>query len=373
MNETHNRPVVVGVDAGGTRSRACLVEAVRPTAPGGPWQAGEVLGRGSGGPGNALSVCRADLTRHLTEAVGEALAEAEAADPGVRGRLAAAYGGFAGAAQGLGPERGEELAQDCLRAALAAHGAPGVPVAAGGDIDVALAAAPGAPADGLVLIAGTGAIAARIGDRRRAAVSDGHGWLLGDEGSGYWLGNHGVRAALEALDGRGPWTGLVPRVAGYFLPERFAAGEPGGEPGDGATPAVPGGEPGRDGRGQGGLDGLDRLGGPERHRLSEAIVSAAYALPPVRLAALSTAVAEAAAEGDPVAAGLLDTAADLLAGTVRSLDPRPGDPLVATGGLLAPGGPLLDRVTERLAGHGLRVFAVPDGSQGAAALACTLL
>jgi hypothetical protein len=34
---------------------------------------------------------------------------------------------------------------------------------------------------------------------------------------------------------------------------------------------------------------------------------------------------------------------------------------------------MLDRVADRLAGHGLRIFAVPDGSQGAAALACALL
>lgn len=368
MNETHNRPLVVGVDAGGTRSRACLAEAA--PAAGGAWSAGAVLGRGSGGPGNALSVGRGDLTRHLTDAVGAALAQAEAAAPGIRRRLAAAYGGFAGAARGLGPERGEELAADCLRAALAAHGVPGVPVAVGGDVDVALAAAPGAPADGLVLIAGTGAIAARIAGRRRVAVCDGHGWLLGDEGSGYWLGNRAVRAALEALDGRGPWTALVPRVAAHFLCE--GAGEDPAGPDLTGGPAGPG--PDRLGRlGGSDPDRLGRLGGPERHRLGEAIVSAAYARPPARLAELSPVVADVAAAGDPVAARLLDTAADLLAATVRSLDPHPGDPLVVTGGLLAPGGPLLDRVAGRLADHELRVFAVPDGSQGAAALACTLL
>ncbi|WP_335973513.1 BadF/BadG/BcrA/BcrD ATPase family protein [Streptomyces sp. CA2R106] len=359
-------PLVVGIDAGGTRSRACLAE-------GGP--GGRVLGRGTGGPGNALSVGRADLTRHLAAAVGEALAEAASAprwraDGGeLRGRVGAAFGGFAGAAPGAGPERGAELAVSCLRDALAAHGITGVPVGIGGDTEVALAAAPGAPADGLVLIAGTGAIAARLAGGRSAAVSDGHGWLLGDEGSGFWLGNRAARAALEALDGRGPWTALVPRVVAHFL------GGPGGA-GDTA-----GGEGSRGGgEGSAGGEELRRAlaVGPAsdpvaRHLLGELVVTRAYAQAPARLGALSPAVVEEAAGGDAVARGLLDTAAGLLAATVRSLGPRPGEPLVVTGGLLGPGGPLLARVAERLADRGLRVFPVADGSAGAAALARGLL
>jgi N-acetylglucosamine kinase-like BadF-type ATPase len=360
-------PLVVGIDAGGTRSRACLAE-------GGP--GGRVLGRGSGGPGNALSVGRADLTRHLAAAVGEALAEAASAPQwradggGPRGRVGAAFGGFAGAAPGAGPERGAELAASCLRDALAAHGITGVPVGVGGDTEVALAAAPGAPADGLVLIAGTGAVAARLAGGRSAAVSDGHGWLLGDEGSGFWLGNRAVRAALEALDGRGPWTALVPRVVAHFL---------GGPAGAGDT----GGREGSAGGGEGSASGGEELRralavGPSgdpvaRHLLGELVVTRAYAQAPARLGALSPAVVEAAADGDAVARGLLDTAAGLLAATVRSLGPRPGEPLVVTGGLLGPGGPLLARVTERLADRGLRVFPVADGAAGAAALARGLL
>ncbi|WP_202233051.1 N-acetylglucosamine kinase [Actinacidiphila reveromycinica] len=361
-------PLVVGIDAGGTRSRACLAVGV----PGGP-----VLGRGCGGPGNALSVGRADLTRHLAAAVGEALAGALPADPEARGRIGAAFGGFAGAAPGAGPERGEDLAVSCLRDALAEHGVTGVPVGVGGDADVALAAAPGAPRDGLVLIAGTGAIAARLAGGRRAAVSDGHGWLLGDEGSGFWLGNHGTRAALEALDGRGPWTALVPRVVAHFL---GAGAGTGAGAGVGADAAVGSGGEGVGTEGPVGAEALRRAleVGPSsdpvaRHLLGELVVTRAYAQAPARLGALSPAVAEEAERGDQVARRLLDTAAGLLAATVRSLGPRPGEPLVVTGGLLAPGGPLLARVTERLADRGLRIFPVADGSTGAAALACDLL
>ncbi|WP_435173209.1 BadF/BadG/BcrA/BcrD ATPase family protein [Actinacidiphila sp. bgisy145] len=381
-------PLVVGIDAGGTRSRACLAE-------GGP--GGRVLGRGTGGPGNALSVGRGDLTRHLAAAVGEALAEAASAprwraDGGeLRDRVGAAFGGFAGAAPGAGPERGAELAVSCLRDALAAHGITGVPVGIGGDTEVALAAAPGAPADGLVLIAGTGAIAARLAGGRSAAVSDGHGWLLGDEGSGFWLGNRAARAALEALDGRGPWTALVPRVVAHFLGGPAGAGDTaggegspgGGEGSAGGGEGSAGGGEGSAGGGEGSAGGGEELRralavGPAsdpvaRHLLGELVVTRAYAQAPARLGALSPAVVEEAAGGDAVARGLLDTAAGLLAATVRSLAPRPGEPLVVTGGLLGPGGPLLARVTERLADHGLRVFPVADGSAGAAALARGLL
>lgn len=330
MNEIHSRPLVVGVDAGGTRSRACLA------APD-----GTVLGRGTGGPGNALSVARADLTRHLAAAIAEAVPAAE------RHRVRAAFGGFAGAADGLGTERGRGLALACLEDALAANGVTGAAVDVGGDTEVALASAPGAPADGLVLIAGTGAIASRLTGRRRTAVVDGHGWLLGDEGSGYWLGAHAVRAALEALDGRGPWTLLVAKVAAHYFPPA-----PGRPPYPLPGPSAP-------------FEARDALG--------EAIVARAYGRPAPRLALLSRAAVEAADEGDAVALRLLDRAADLLAGAVRALGPRAGEPLAMAGGLLGPDGPLLSRVTARLDGLGLRAYPVADGTAGAVALARTLL
>ena len=37
----------------------------------------------------------------------------------------------------------------------------------------------------------------------------GHGFLLGDEGGGYWIGREAVRAALRAADGTGPATALT--------------------------------------------------------------------------------------------------------------------------------------------------------------------
>ena len=45
----------------------------------------------------------------------------------------------------------------------------------------------------------------RRGDRPQGrTTAGGHGWLLGDEGSGFWLGREAVRAALRALDAAAP-------------------------------------------------------------------------------------------------------------------------------------------------------------------------
>ncbi|MEU2241806.1 BadF/BadG/BcrA/BcrD ATPase family protein [Streptomyces sp. NPDC018338] len=297
-----DRSWVVGIDAGGTRIRARLADTA-----GGP-----VLGEGAGGPGNALSVAPDALARHLTDALREALPE------GGGRHVRAVVAGFAGGGEGGGRER----ALAALARALDAVGAAPGAVEVYGDAEVAFAAGPGAPADGLVLIAGTGAAAARVERRRALRVVDGDGWLLGDAGSGYWLGREAVRAVLRALDGRGPGTALAGPVGELC----------------------------------GGLG-------------KEAVLRYAYEGHPVRLAALSPLVAGAAAAGDGPARELLDRAGAELCATVRALGPRPGEPLVVTGGLVGPGGPLLGRLVEGVREWGLVPVPVPDGVAGAVALA----
>ncbi|MEV0247468.1 BadF/BadG/BcrA/BcrD ATPase family protein [Nocardia sp. NPDC050712] len=65
---------------------------------------------------------------------------------------------------------------------------------------------------GVVLAAGTGAVATAVDDAGCFTRVDGWGPLLGDEGSGGWIGLEGLRAALRAYDGRGPRTTLVDAV-----------------------------------------------------------------------------------------------------------------------------------------------------------------
>ena len=71
---------------------------------------------------------------------------------------------------------------------------------------------------GVVLAAGTGAVAVAVGVDGATYRADGWGPWLGDEGGGAWLGLQGLRAALRASDGRGPPTMLHALAIARFGP-----------------------------------------------------------------------------------------------------------------------------------------------------------
>jgi N-acetylglucosamine kinase-like BadF-type ATPase/TusA-related sulfurtransferase len=72
---------------------------------------------------------------------------------------------------------------------------------------------------GVVVAAGTGAVALGTDLRGCWVRSDGWGHLLGDEGSGAWIGAAGLRAALRAHDGRtGGSPALLERLVARFGP-----------------------------------------------------------------------------------------------------------------------------------------------------------
>ncbi|MEW2546849.1 BadF/BadG/BcrA/BcrD ATPase family protein [Streptomyces sp. NPDC047002] len=311
--------LVLGIDAGGTRTRAALAPA-RPRETPAP-----LLATGTSGPGNALSVPEETLAGHLGEAVAAAVPAPS------RPRVRAVVAGFAGGSAHPG-DPGRARASHALARALAALGIRPERSRVYGDVEIAFAAAPATPDRGLVLIAGTGAVAARIADRAVTATSDGNGWLLGDAGSGFWIGRRAVRAVLAAADERGAPTLLTAAVCAHYL-------------------------------------GTDRPPADLRDRL----VRAVHARPVLDLAGLGPAVADTAAHGDPAARAILTTAAERLTATLAPLAPAPGEPLVTTGGLLGPGGVLLPALRARLAPLGLALHPVRDGLPGATALARTLL
>ncbi|HEY3290042.1 MAG TPA: BadF/BadG/BcrA/BcrD ATPase family protein [Anaerolineae bacterium] len=71
-------------------------------------------------------------------------------------------------------------------------------------------------AQGVSLIAGTGAIMwAQSLDGRMARVS-GWGYLMGDEGGGWQLGHEALRHVARAADGRGPATQLTPAILAHW-------------------------------------------------------------------------------------------------------------------------------------------------------------
>ncbi|WP_089104919.1 BadF/BadG/BcrA/BcrD ATPase family protein [Streptomyces hyaluromycini] len=316
---------VVGIDAGGTRTRAVLADAVD----------GRPLGEGVAGPGNALTVPGPELADHLAEALASAVPEAG------RARITAVAGGFAGAARAPEEEPGRVRARAALTAALTRLGIGTEAAEVYSDIEAAFAGAPGQPADGLALVAGTGAVAARIEGRVLVATSGGDGWLLGDDGGGFWIGREAARAALRAADGRGEPTALT-----------AAVGRALGIPASALPPAE---------------GALWRQESRAAYRAS--LLPAVLDRPPVRLADLAPLVPRAAAEKDAVALTTLREAAAHLTATVAALRPRPGEALVVTGGLVAPDGPLLAPLTARLSHLDLTITPVTDGCAGAVALA----
>ena len=71
-------------------------------------------------------------------------------------------------------------------------------------------------APGIVLIAGTGSIAYGRNAGAEAARAGGWGHIIGDEGSGYWIGREALAAVMRAGDGRGPSTRLTDDILAHF-------------------------------------------------------------------------------------------------------------------------------------------------------------
>jgi glucosamine kinase len=329
--------LVVGLDAGGTRTRAVLASA----------SDGRPLGEGVAGPGNALTVPVPQLTEHLVEALARAVPQP------VRPRVVAVAGGFAGAA-GTADEPGRVNARRALTEALRRLGIPAHEIRISSDIEAAFAAAPDAPADGLALVAGTGAVAMRITARRCEKTVGGDGWLLGDDGGGFWIGREAVRVALRMADRRGGDTALAALVGRELgVPEEVLPFE-----GDLLASGY---------EGEGGAGRAWPRSAREAYRRH--VLPAVMAQPPVRLARFAPLVADAARTGDALARAIIEEAAGHLADCVRALEPEPGESVVATGGLLGPEGPLTAPLDRHLSALGLVAHWVPDGSRGAVALA----
>jgi len=68
---------------------------------------------------------------------------------------------------------------------------------------------------GVVVAAGTGVVTLAVGSTDVARI-DGWGNLIGDAGSGYWIGRAALDAVMRAYDGRGPATALSAAIRTDF-------------------------------------------------------------------------------------------------------------------------------------------------------------
>ncbi|HEX7324052.1 MAG TPA: BadF/BadG/BcrA/BcrD ATPase family protein [Rhodanobacteraceae bacterium] len=159
---------------------------------------------------------------------------------------------------------------------------------------------------GVVLAAGTGAVALAIGPGGRFRRVDGLGPWFGDAGSGAWIGREGLYAAARASDGRAAPTRLRDAAEAQFGPLSNFAVRLGSEP------------------------------NPARV-----------------LATFAPAVADAARSGDAAARRIIERAAAVLAEAVvaaaQALHPAPAVATVILGGLTGMGPVLLDPLRAALA------------------------
>ena len=179
-------PCWIGVDGGGTRSRAVLGDG-----------AGRELGAADGGPG-LIDPRDPDGAVQAVAEVVRAAADAAAVDAPVEFPVRGLWAGLAGS--------GNEDARAAVEAGLRAAGLA-EEVVVGSDVEAAHAAAFGEGA-GMLLVVGTGSVVRAVDPRGRVVKVGGWGALLGDEGSGYGIGLDGLRAVVRSEDGREPPTEL---------------------------------------------------------------------------------------------------------------------------------------------------------------------
>jgi glucosamine kinase len=172
----------IGVDGGQTSTTAVVAD-----------EQGCLLGIGHGGPANHIhepgGVER--VRRSLADAIRGALAMADLENARIAGACLGMTGGTA--------------EMECLCTPVV----PAERILFGQDTRIALYSVTfGRP--GVVVIAGTGAAAYGVNAAGKCAAASGWGYLLGDEGSGYWIALRALNACCRATDGVGSSTQILP-------------------------------------------------------------------------------------------------------------------------------------------------------------------
>ena len=184
------RKLVVGVDGGGTRTRAAILDGNR------------VLGEGTAGPSNPLRVGVANGAVAIRDAIDKACAAALVQ----RDDIVAAGIGLAGVRRKDIRTRMREVLVETL-------GIENIELLP--DADMALyGATDGAP--GVVVISGTGSVSCGVNRQGKRVHAGGWGPVAGDEGSASWIARRALQAVAHATDERGPKTALAAAACNYF-------------------------------------------------------------------------------------------------------------------------------------------------------------
>jgi glucosamine kinase len=293
---------VIGVDGGGTKTRAVLADEAGK-------QIAEAVGSGS-----TVKPQEAERSAGVIAGVVRDLLE-EAGKTDVKPRVL--FVGVAGV--------GRPAEREALHEALSSHQLAD-DVVIDTDFSVALGDAFG-DGPGVLVIAGTGSSAFARGPAGATARCGGWGPVIGDEGSGSWIGRRALSVVAAAADGREPETALTGAI----------------------------------------------LTAAEVSESSELVRWAAHATP-ATLATLAPVVISVADAGDLRANSIVSMAVEELALHVRALarqlftDERASVPVALTGGLLKKGSSFRKRLEHRLktAVPGAHVHAAEiDAARGA--------
>lgn len=270
--------LVLGIDAGGTKTVCQLADEQL-----------NILAESREGGANLQASGELEVEKVLHQVIDRALVNASA-------RPATICLGMAGV------DRPRDA--DVVRGILLRIGHRAQPYVVNDALIALEAGVPGGA--GVVIVAGTGSIAYGRDAQGRAARAGGWGYVLGDEGSGYWLGRHALRAVVRAADGRGRTTALTARVLAHY-----------------------------------------RVNRPQD------LVWEIYGsgLKPTAIASLAAEVGAAAMEGDTLAEDIINAGAVELAGAAASVARRLSlerCPVVLAGGILRGVAPLRERVLSNL-------------------------
>lgn len=292
-----------GVDGGGTHTRVLVID-----------ESGAEVAHADG-PGSAIAPGAAGrsatVIRECVQRACESLA----------GPLRSVCVGVAGA--------GRDEERDALQAALEDDRLAAT-IIVGTDAEIAIEDAFGA-GPGILLTAGTGSIAYGKGPTGVLARCGGWGPVIGDEGSGAWIGRRALGIVAASEDGREPETTLGGAILSALE-----------------------------------LESVDRL------------VAWASAATPSELGRLAPVVLEVAATGDLRANSLVTLAVEELSLHVRTLarrlfaDERAAFRLALHGGLLAPRSLLRRRLEQRLKSSAPGATIIADAvvpARGAARIA----
>ncbi|GHO51006.1 N-acetylglucosamine kinase [Ktedonospora formicarum] len=187
----------LGVDCGGSKTQAVIVD-----------DEGRELGRGLAGSANYTQVGLEQAIQNIQQAVEETARMADCSLP-----VRKAWFGIAGIAR----QADIDMFLTPLRGIAEI-------IHITNDAELGLCALP--ERVGVAIIAGTGAITLGRNSLGYKARADGWGYLLGNEGSGYYIGQKALTAALQYADGRGQSTMLLDLILqqwGLTRPEEVIA------------------------------------------------------------------------------------------------------------------------------------------------------